>query len=203
MSDSLPASLSAFEQALRRPPRVARLSREQKIGANLGITAFLVVATALGMAQNGQIDSSHIKFWRSFAAPIGMFQWWGVFGDVRKVNMYSTALIEFEDGTTKYYEFPRPATMGYFDKFRRAPEGVFFNEHMANLSNRKVLPSIARYLARANFDPVNKPRKITFSVLSALIDDPRDPHRHYRDELPNQTFRQIYFVYLVSPQDFR
>ncbi|MBU6455713.1 MAG: hypothetical protein KGS72_28340 [Cyanobacteria bacterium REEB67] len=199
MSDILP--ITAFERALERPPGTRPFTRQQKMLANLGIVLFVSLATALGMAETDLVPASERPLWRAWGAPFGMFQWWKVFGDVRTVNLYSTATIEYQDGTLKYYEFPRAEQMSLPERYLRAPENIFFNEQMPNLHNKKILPAVARFLARSNYECENPPAYVIFEVYSASIPEPNTEAWNFRDRLPHHTHRQIYFVYKVSGDD--
>ena len=199
MSDILPSSV--FEQAVGRAPGTKNFSRQQRLLANLGIVCFLGLATALSMAETDFVAAADRPAWRAWGAPIGMKQWWKVFADVRTVNYHSAAVIEFADGTNKYYEFPRADQMPLAERFVKAPESIFFGEQIANLHNQKFLPAVARYLVRANFDRDNPPAQITFEVNSADIVDPHQKPWIWQDHLLHHNHRQIYFVYIVTPAD--
>jgi hypothetical protein len=199
MSDISP--LTAFDRALERPPGTRPFTRQQKLLASSGIVLFVSLATALGMAETDLVPPADRPLWRAWGAPIGMFQWWKVFGDVRTVNLYSTATIEFKDGTLKCYEFPRAEQMSLSERYLKAPENIFFSEQMPNLHNKKILPAVARYLARSNYSSENPPAYVIFEVYSASIPEPKPQAWIFRDRLPHHTHRQIFFVYKVNADD--
>jgi hypothetical protein len=91
--------------------------------------------------------------------------------------------------------------MPLLEAFVKLPERDFFDEQMPNLRCRKILPSVARYLARANFDPANQPRYVTFVIHTAPISPPDREHWVFIDSLPPHTFSQTYFVYKVQAAD--
>jgi hypothetical protein len=200
MSDSL--ITSSFDRALRQSPRARVDSALLRWSANLCIASFLVLATALGMAETEFVPEKNKRAWRAWGAPIGMVQYWGVFApDLRTINWHSTAVIEFSDGSLKNYEFPRFEKMSLWEAFVRAPETELFYERMANLNYKKTLPTIARYLARANYDVANQPVSVTFVFHFAPIPVPGKGVWIYRDNLPPHIFSEIYFVYKVLPDD--
>lgn len=200
MSDSL--ITSKFDRALAKSPPTGLYTAMQTTVANLGILAFLTLATALGMAETEFVSEQDRPAWRAWGAPIGMSQYWRVFApDLRRVNWYCTAVIEFADGTLKNYEFPRFDVMPLYEAFVKTRESDFFVEIMPNLHFKKSLPRIGRYLARANYDPTNQPRMVTFVIHTADLAPPNTDHWIYRDSLPPHTFSQIFFVYKVALDD--
>lgn len=200
MNDSL--IKTQFDRALGRA-RVARpYGTGQTLLTNIGIISWLTLATALGIAESDLVLPQDRPAWRAWGAPIGMFQYWKVFApNLRTLNWNTTALIEFEDGTLKSYEFPLASKMTFKDAFVKAPERVFFDEILSNNVNRKFLPSVARFLARANFDPLNKPVSITFYWYNVPIPRPIESAWIYRDRLPPHSYREVMFVYSVKPAD--
>lgn len=200
MPDSL--ITSSFDRALNLSPETRPYTPGQRCAANLLIASFLLLATALGIAETEFVSLQDKGAWRAWGAPLGMVQYWRIFApDLRPINWHSTALIEFSDGSLKFYEFPWPDKMSLWEAFVRAPDRVFFFEHLANLPDRKMLPSVARFLARANYDPTNQPKTVSFLIYSAKIAVPGKDAWVYRDSPPLHTWRQTYFTYQVLPAD--
>ncbi len=193
---------SKFDRALTRSPLPRAQSPGERLCANFGIVSFLSLATALGIAETEFVPERDKFAWRGWGAPIGMVQYWRVFApDLRDKNWHSTALIEFADGTLKYYEFPRPQFMSMTEAFVKAKERTFFYELLANKNYAKMLPDIARYLARANFDQANQPRTVTLIFNYALMPAP-DPNKWtYISQLAAHTKSGVFFVYRVQAQD--
>jgi len=192
-----------FDRALVRSPVARPFTAGQSLLANVGIVGLISLATALGIAESDLVRGEDRPAWRVWGAPIGMFQYWKVFApNLRTLNWNTTALIEFEDGTLKSYEFPVPGKMTFTESFVKAPERVFFDEILSNNVNRKFLPSVAKFIARANFDPKNKPVSVTFYWYNVPIPRPIEKQWIFRDNLPPHSYRELMFTYMVRPQDF-
>jgi len=200
---SLGPITTKFDRALARSPVARPFTPGQTQLANIGIIGLITLATALGMAESDLIRPEDRPAWRVWGAPIGMFQYWKVFApNLRTLNWNTTALIEFQDGSLKSYEFPVPGKMTFSEAFVKSPERVFFDEILSNNVNRKFLPSVARFIARANYDPKNKPVLVTFYWYNVPIPRPLEKQWIYRDNLPPHSYRELMFTYPVSTQDF-
>lgn len=135
---------------------------------------------------------------------MGWVQNWSLFApDVREVNYHCTAAIDFADGTTRYYEFPRMQKLGLWHKFRSEKMRKLFGDYMPWPGGEPFLKDIARYLAAANSDPKNPPQMVTIMTNWHGIPKPDAPKWIYRDQLPEHTDKSITFVYPVTPQDLK
>jgi hypothetical protein len=144
------------------------------------------------------------KYTWPILASTGWLQYWSLFcPEVRTIIYHTNALIEFQDGTIKCYEFPRHQKMDLLTRFGREKLRKLFGDNIPWPGYEQFRPAIARYLARANNDPTNPPKRI--SMVFNVVNTPPAAQKTfcYRDQLPEHTNQSIYFVYNVSPQDLK
>lgn len=184
---------------------VRELSHNEKLGVSLFLLAFFVVVGAW------LLDEDYISFKPMLThytkwpmTSFGWTQYWGLFSpDVRQSNYHSTALIEFADGTNKLYEFPRTLIdqTDYSTHFGGEKRRKLFGDNFLWSGYAQFWPSIARYIARANNDPTNPPRVVTFTWHYADMPAPDPAQWKYRNQMPNHTQQIIKFCYKVTPED--
>lgn len=134
----------------------------------------------------------------------GWTQYWSLFcPEVRDINYDLSALVEFSDGTIKYYEFPRMQKLDLLTKFKREKLRKLFGDNISWPNYAQFRPSICRYLARANNDPNNPPERVTMLWNSINTPPPDKATFCYRDELPPHTNKAILFSYKVNPDDLK
>ncbi|MBP6594793.1 MAG: hypothetical protein KA794_10980 [Candidatus Obscuribacter sp.] len=136
---------------------------------------------------------------------MGWTQCWTLFcPEPRDVNVNADALVHFQDGTVKIYEFPRTQKMDLLTKFRRERTRKLFVDNLCwpNISSQ-YLPSIARYIARANDDANNPPDMVTLLVNRHMTPLPDPKNWVYRDQLPEHTEKSVLFTYKVQPDDLK
>jgi hypothetical protein len=134
----------------------------------------------------------------------GWMQNWSLFAPTpRDGNYHSTAVIDYADGTSKLYEFPRTKIdqRDWLSHFGGEKKRKLFGDCMPWPSYKQFLPSIARFIGRANDDPNNPPTMVT--ILWHLIATPGPDPRHwvYRDQLPYHTGQYVTFIYKTAPED--
>ncbi len=131
-----------------------------------------------------------------------LISFWNLFAEIRDKNFHYSAVITFSDGSTKYYEFPRPQKMGYWERFQREKQRkVFFDCMNSPFSHdKKMISSFARFLAESNANPSNPPKKIV--LTSHWVNTPPPGSGSIRDALPEHTQTESIFEYdcgLVKP----
>lgn len=202
-----------YEQALERAPvddlRPTSLAPKrtfERIGCNLVIIAFLSLATIVGVAELPVVPEKYKGNLISAGAPVGMRQGWRVFSpELRTVNWHTLCLIEFKDGTLKAVEFPRMEKLSLLERFVHEKKRNILGDRITNPIYKRFRPMIARYYARANasnnLEPDNPPVRVSFVFASAPMPDIDSSHWVYRDQLPEHTFKQVYFSYQVKAED--
>lgn len=197
---NLPADLSASAPG----PRVRPATELQRtiISCYLALFFFVVGSWLLP-------DSVFPNKWivTQFTWPImntmGWVQCWSLFSpEVREVNVHCNAIITFQDGTTKIYEFPRTQKMDLGTKFVHEKLRKLFIDNMGwKNTSKPFLPSISRYIARANYDGNNPPKTITLLVNMVPMPNPDPKNWKYIDQLPEHTNKEILAIYQVKDID--
>lgn len=161
-------------------------------------TYFSIAAISLLPAFDYQTRLANGISWLSH--PFNLVQNWKLFcPDVRSINFYSQAVIQFEDGTLKYYEFPRLNQMPMSESYRRQKLCKIFQDSMPWPDFAIFWPDVARQIARANIDPQNQPVRISLSYNWAKVPEPA--HFAKQNELPEPRDNHTFFVYQVRPED--
>lgn len=93
--------------------------------------------------------------------------------------------------------------MDLLTRFGREKLRKMFGDNIPWPGYEQFRPDIARYLARANNDPANPPKRISMIFNSITTPPPDAQHFCYRDQLPEHTKQGIYFVYDVKEQDLK
>ena len=176
------------------------------IACNLVIIGYLSLATIVGVAELPMVPDKDKANLISAGAPLGMRQAWRVFSpQLRSENFHTLCLIEFQDGTIKAVEFPRMQKLSLIERFIHEKQRNVLGDRILNPYYKRFRPIIARYYSRANFSNANEvgnpPVRLTFVIVSAGIPPIKSGHWIYRDQLPEHTFKQVYFSYQVSPAD--
>jgi hypothetical protein len=82
---------------------------------------------------------------------------------------------------------------------------TYWETALLNPIYKRFRPMIARYYARANasnnLERDNPPVRVTFVFASAPMPAIDSSHWVYRDQLPEHTFKQVYFSYQVKAED--
>lgn len=148
---------------------------------------------------------------RKFVHPItrnaelffGIDQSWRMFcPNPRDFNFHPYAVITFQDGGTAYYEFPRGDKMTQLNAFFRERMRKHFYDIMPWDDFSVFRPTIARYIARCFANPYNQPSQVSLCYNGDPISLMATKMIH-RNQLPVGTNRKTYFVYQVSPEDFK
>jgi hypothetical protein len=200
-----PKTKFSYRQALNYRSAQRPLTSNEKLAVTAFLLFFFVIVGAW------LLDDDYVPFKHDLTTytkvpmdSLGWMQYWGVFSpDMRDRNYHSTALIEFADGSNKIFEFPNTKIdqKDYFSHFGGEKKRKLFNDTMPWPAGTQFLPSIARFIARANDDQANPPRMVTilWHLIPTIGPDPK--HWLYRDQLPHHTGQYITFIYKVEPQD--
>ncbi|MBL8081631.1 MAG: hypothetical protein JNN26_03380 [Candidatus Obscuribacter sp.] len=200
-----PDKRSTVEESLAMPPLSCETKPAERRFLSLFILCFLGAALILSFSETPLFSYETGRKIRGYFAPFGIRQFWRLFGpDVRTYNFYTLVLIEFADGTIKLRELPRMEKLSVWQRFVHEKERNVFVQTLPGPPNKIFYPSVARYLARANFDrnlPENPPRTISFYFLYQDMPLPLPDKWVYRDNLPLLTRKNLHFVYQVMPSD--
>jgi hypothetical protein len=134
---------------------------------------------------------------------LGLDQSWCMFcPNPRDFNFHTYALVTFKDGSTGYYEFPRPDHMNQLKAALRERMRKHFYDIMPWDDFSVFRPSVARYVARCFANPKNPPTQVSLCYNGESI-KPLSQGIIPSNTLPAGTGRKTYFVYQVSPEDLK
>ena len=165
---------------------------------------FYFYSVIVWISPEGPFKNALVYPVRPLIAATGIGQSWSVFSpEVRNTNYHETAVIYFQDGSEKLYEFPRMEKLDYLTRFRREKFRKMFCDCMPWPPYTQFMPDFARYVARANTCPGNEPIMVTL-VHNWRPMPPADPqHWVNRSDLPEHTIQTPLYVYYVQPEDLR
>ncbi len=101
---------------------------------------------------------------------MGLEQAWNVFSPApRATNPHLTAVITYQDGSSKLWTYPRMERLDFFTKIPKERYRKFFDDNAAwNIP--VVWPDIAHYVARTNYsDKDNPPILVSLIRFSSTI----------------------------------
>lgn len=98
---------------------------------------------------------------RPIVTMLGLKQRWNLFSpDIRRMNEYSTAIITYEDGSQKLYEWPRVNLLPLEQRIFKHRMMRFVTDSWGQPPYRHYLPFGAQFLADAHSDQHNQPTMI-------------------------------------------
>lgn len=175
-------------------------SGDRKIYSGL-VVVFFIVANAIAFSHLPGNESWLIPIVRRYAGFFGLEQNWTMFSGLRKANFHMLAVMTFEDGTQKLYEYPRMDLMDQGEHFVHEKRRTLFYEYLPGRWGRKYIPSMARYLVWCNQDRKNNPQIITYIYNFANVPEPDEKKWVHFQDLPWHWDKTPYFVYRVKQSD--
>jgi hypothetical protein len=173
------------------------------------IAAWLLLVTYFGciltwLSLEGPFKNALLYFVKPVIGATCIGQSWSVFSpEVRNSNYHETALIYFQDGSVKLYEFPRMEKLDYLKRFRREKFRKMFCDCMPWPPYTQFQSDFAKYVARANTCPDNHPIMVTLVHNWRLMPIADPNHWVNRDNLPEHTHQTPYYIYYVQPEDLK
>src|SRR5579883_817261 len=115
---------------------------------SLGIITFIAVSSLSAASHIGGLKQSMMPYVRPLAVLLGIEQSWQVFApDPRRMNLHNSAVITFQDGSMKMYEFPRMDLIKGWERFRLGDrQRKLFDEWMSEPRGEPYRSDLARYL---------------------------------------------------------
>ena len=169
------------------------------------ISCFIIVywtIVLIEVSSNCPLKHFVRQYTRGIEILLGIDQSWRMFcPNPRDYNFHPYALITFADGSTAFYEFPRPDKMNQLDALLRERLRKHFYDILPWDDYKIFRPSVARYIARSFYNPKNQPVRICLCYNDVPLG--RIPKIIPRENLPVGTARKTYFIYQVSPEDFK
>lgn len=180
------------------PPSGAGMSP----AVRLGISAFIAFNLFAIVSWCVPLDSPLIARCRELTRPYliwtGLFQKWDMFApDPSRMNNYAGAVIEYRDGQSSQWTFPRMEDLGYIDKYFMERYRKFTNDNLRLDADAPIWPDAARYIARVNNRPSNPPISVALVRYWSIV----PPPGARSDEPAWSQF--TFFRYNVVPGDLR
>jgi hypothetical protein len=194
-------SVKQEDAELRSKQRTLSLTRRLAIGAML-FTYFALVI--IWINPNGPLPTVLMPTITPIIHTFGIGQSWSVFSpDVRESNYHETALICFDDGLLKLYEFPRMQKMNYLERFRSEKFRKLFYDCMPWPDFKQFLPEFGKYVASANYCAANPPDFVALIHHSCRTPSPEVEPWIKRSDLPEHTFQTTYYLYKVQDKPLK
>jgi hypothetical protein len=166
------------------------------------VLGFYFFTVGMWISPEGHFKDAVVPYMRPVTNAFGIGQSWSLFApEVRTYNAHMTATIQFKDGSTKFYEYPRMEKMDFFGQLKREKLRKLFIDNMPGVGFVEFRPSIAREIAQANNDPNNPPEMV--SLAQHWVSTPPPEQWVYRDNFPEHTTHQTLFTYKVRPEDLK
>lgn len=139
-----------------------------------------------------------IKMWWQFW---GLNQQWSLFSyGMSRYNQHTVMTLTFADGTMMLWEPPRVERMDLWDSFRLHRFRKWDIEYLPSERYKEYYADLARYIARLNYNPRNKPRIFEIHFYSVEI-PPVDKVFVKRAQIPEHTEYSTIFVYKYTDKD--
>lgn len=191
-----------------------------RFGVYLFVSIYFSTAV-ITLLPKSPLQSRLIALVSPLTQAFNLSQNWKLFSpDLREINFCSHAVVEFADGTTKLYEFPRLEQMGIFDAYRRQKLCKLFQDSMPWPDFSLFWADVGRFIARANFDRsdlsdrsdqsdrsdrsdsvLNTPVQVSLSYNWVPVSDM--DHFEKQPDLKEPNRRFTFFVYRVKPEDLK
>ncbi len=191
---------------MEKPPQnKIALTPAYRFGVYLFVAIYFSIAV-ITLLPKSPLQSRLIVLVAPLSSAFNLSQNWKLFSpDLRGINFCSHAVIEFADGTTKLYEFPRLEQMGAFEAYRRQKLCKIFQDSMPWPDFSAFWPDVGRFLARANFDPadteLNAPVQVSLAYNWVPIGDMNHYEKQSALKEPSRSF--TFFIYRVKPEDLK
>lgn len=137
------------------------------------------------------------------------FEWvqhWSLFSPgVRDHNYHETAVITFDDGTNRMYEFPNMQKMDHWERFKHEKLRKMFLDNIiwTSMGWKWAQPPVCRYLAKCTADSKNQPMHVTM-IKNEVNTPPPDPKNWINlTNLPQHIYKSVTIFYPVSPDDLK
>ncbi len=166
------------------------------------ILIFYVAALIIEAAPPSAFTDAASRLINSRLNYLGIFENYGVYApDPARYNQSLRAVIEFQDGSKKNWDFPDPSRMSCDDLTRQIKEKWVELEYYLCWDARNIhllVPDAARYLAWLNRDRGNPPVKVTIYREKRPI---VAPGLEEKDECARGIENQVLVTYLVRAED--
>ena len=115
--------------------------------------------------------------------------------------MHHLAKIRFADGTVKLYEWPRVDNVDLLKKGNYEPYSKLLTDNIPANYSAPMRVSLARFIARANFNPENQPEFVSLIDVYGTMPDAFVFYAH--PVMPPHTAINTNYVYRVQARDLQ
>jgi hypothetical protein len=166
------------------------------------VLAVYFFCVGMWISPEGHFKDALVPYMRPVTNCFGIGQSWSLFApEMRTYNSHMSSIIQFKDGSMKFYEYPRLEKMDFFGQLKREKLRKMFVDNMPGVGCADFRQPIARELAQANNDPNNPPEIVTLRQNTAKTPPPEQ--WLYRDQFPEHTTHETLFIYKVRPEDLQ
>ncbi len=178
------------------------MSKRDQFIISIFIASYFFVVIA-NISANCPLKTFIRKYTHHIELFLGIEQAWNMFcPNPRDYSFHPYAIITFRDGTTSYYDFPRPEKMNQLEETLRERVRKAFYDNMPWDDYSVFRPTIARHIARCFANPNNPPTEVTLCYNGDRVTLMEEKFVPYGTPMIGVN-RKIYFVYQVSPEDFK
>ena len=153
-----------------------------------------------GFSNPGPLKIALLDLITPVATPLSLLQSWAGFNQ-RETNYHETAVISFQDGSLKLYEFPRIQKLKYLKGISSEQYRKVFYDYMPWAGYQNFLPDFAEFLIHANEENYNQPTMVSLMHSWCYIPPPNVDNWCAPNNLPEHTNQRTYFVYASVPKD--
>ncbi|MCA9801891.1 MAG: hypothetical protein KC777_07880 [Cyanobacteria bacterium HKST-UBA02] len=199
MNEKIGLSVS---EADRQGPARAIEAGSWRVFISCVIVVYLVVSNLVSLSHYPELNQKLRPFMRPLRALSGIETIWQLFApDMRLMNFHNTAIVTFEDGSQRLYEFPRFDLMSRVEAFKHYKLQKLFHDYMSNPVGAAYRPAIARYIASSVSSPDNRAVMVTFCFNFVSLPEPSPTRVLSQTKLPYHTTKDANFVFDVRPGD--
>jgi len=178
------------------------MSRRDQILISIFIATYFF-CVGINICGNCPLKTYVRQFTQSIELFCGIEQSWNMFcPNPRDYSFHPYAIITFQDGSTALYEFPRPEKMNQLEETLRERVRKAFYDNMPWDDYSVFRPTLARHIARCFANPKNPPTQVSMCYNGdrvTLMENKMIPYGRPMRGAERKTF----FVYQVSPEDFK
>ena len=178
----------------------------RRLSLNLFVIFHLSVLFVCGMPGTFPLKEKAAQFLRPYALRMGLWQSWDMFApEPLTLNAYLEAEVEFSDGSTRIWTFPRVSEMGVIDKMINERYRKWAVDNIRLDKHSLFWADTARYVARkTNTVPGNPPQKVFLWRYWHPIEAPQRKYvpAGYRARA-GQFQKYKFFSYRVTAEDVR
>ncbi len=168
------------------------------------ISAFIIyhcAAIAFWLMPKGPLRRHVLPLFTTYINIASLWQFWSVFApEPKKYNIFLTSLIQYDDGSTKYWPLPRPDKMDYITRAFKERYRKWASEGLWTKGNEAIYPDACRWVARQNLEPGKSPKRVTLIRTWEWIPP---PETGIGQPVPEATKPSPFYTEEIKPEDLK